>query len=110
MSAAGTIRPHWPLASRSAYWGSAALLGVLRVSAVQSPDPEIEHACEGDPGDKRHKPPHRDAVEPAETIDGAKDHQPLRDDVQEARERVVQIAEHPESAKMRSRRFPFRSP
>ena len=35
MTAHGTSRPRWPLASRSAYWGSAAFLGVLRVSAVQ---------------------------------------------------------------------------
>jgi hypothetical protein len=53
VSAYGTTRPRRPLASRSAYWGSAAFLGVLHVSAVQSPDFEIEHACEGDQGDKR---------------------------------------------------------
>jgi hypothetical protein len=52
-SAHGTTRPRRPLASRSAYWGSAAFLGVLRVSAVQLPDLEIEHTCEGDPGGKR---------------------------------------------------------
>jgi hypothetical protein len=40
MTAIGTTRPCWPLASRSAYWGSAAFLSVQRVSAVQLPDLE----------------------------------------------------------------------
>jgi len=44
-------------ARRSAYWGSAAFLDILRVSAIQSFSRHISKlssACEGDPSDNQH--------------------------------------------------------